>query len=158
MYCLECGNKVESGDEKCSKCGMTVAEMRERIDRAVEMVTYTDAVGPNETTKLPPVREREYVSNDGSTIDPSKPVKIDASKSEHLSTLPTIGADGDPYLTMPIQRIVDDQAKVLFDADTTPKVYSQPEPKKFNPIPLLVTIIVLLLMTIGVLGYLLASK
>ncbi len=157
MYCLDCGTKVEEGAEVCSHCGMTVEEMRARINRAVEMVTYAETVGPDETTKLPPVKARTYKDKDGESLDPAKPIKSDSGNESPLSDIPTIGS-GDPFLTMPIQKIVDDNGKVAFDSDTKAKVYAQSEPKKFNPVPLLVCLVVVLAVAVAVLSYLLASR
>lgn len=153
MYCLECGTKVEDGADKCSKCGLTKQAMKERIAQAVEMVTYAETIGPDATSKLPPVRVREYTDGEGKPLNPADPV--DRKKVETLdeAALPTIGP-GDPYLTMPIQRIVDDSAKVLFDADTEAKTFSQPEPKKFNPVPALIASNVVLLVAVVWLAYL----
>ncbi|MDO5335564.1 MAG: hypothetical protein Q4F23_05805 [Coriobacteriia bacterium] len=128
--------------------------MQKRIAHAVEMVTYAETVGPDATTKLPPVRVREYTDGEGKPLNPADPVAPDALEGRGLEGLPTIGS-GDPYLTMPIQRIVDDSAKVIFDSDTRAKTYSQPLPEKFNPVPLLVSIIVVLLVAVCILSYLL---
>ncbi len=152
MYCPDCGTKVEEGSEACSNCGMTVVKMRERIDRAVEMVTYAETIGPDATTKLPPVKARQYVTKDGTKIDPAKPVESPSEENASLGDIPTIGA-GDPYLTMPIPKIVDDNGKIAFDADTAPKIYSQPEAKKFNPVPYLVALNLVLAAAVIVLAY-----
>ena len=157
MYCLDCGTKVEEGSEFCPNCGMTVAKMRERIDHAVEMVTYAETIGPDATTKLPPVKARRFVAKDGSKIDPAKPVESPSEDKASLGDIPTIGS-GDPYLTMPIPKIVDDNGKVAFDSDTAPKIYSQPETKMFNPVPLLISLNLILLLAVGMLAYLLWSR
>lgn len=153
MYCLECGTKVEDGADACSTCGLTKKAMQERIAHAVEMVTYAETVGPDATSKLPPVRVREYTDGEGQPLNPAEPVDPQKVVTLDESDLPTIGS-GDPYLTMPIQRIVDDAAKVVFDADTEAKTFSQPEPKKFNPVPWLVASNVVLLVAVVCLAYL----
>ncbi len=152
MYCLDCGTKVEEGSEACSNCGMTVDKMRERIDHAVEMVTYAETIGPDATTKLPPVKARKYVAKDGTKIDPAKPVESPNEEKSSLGDIPTIGP-GDPYLTMPIPKIVDDNGKIAFDSDTAPKIYSQPEAKKFNAVPYLVAMNLVLIVAVIVLAY-----
>ena len=72
MYCLECGQKIEDGQNECSQCGMSVDEMKKRIAEAQEKLTYAETVGPAETTKLPPVPERVYHDKEGNVIDPAK--------------------------------------------------------------------------------------
>lgn len=131
---------------------MTVDKMRERIDHAVEMVTYAETIGPDATTKLPPVKARKYVAKDGTKIDPAKPVESPNEEKSSLGDIPTIGP-GDPYLTMPIPKIVDDNGKIAFDSDTAPKIYSQPEAKKFNAVPYLVAMNLVLIVAVIVLAY-----
>ena len=52
MYCLECGQKIEDGQNECSQCGMSVDEMKKRIAEAQEKLTYAETVGPVSYTHL----------------------------------------------------------------------------------------------------------
>lgn len=104
--------------------------MKERIKQAKEMVAYTDAVGPQVTSKMPLVSERSYVDKDGNPLDPSKEVDVKSltSKEDDLRAIPEIG-DEDPYVTKPMQKIVSDSGKVVADVDRDPKSYLQDVPE-----------------------------
>lgn len=127
MYCLDCGNELEEGARACSKCGLTVTEMQERLAIATEVLLYADSVAgnPDQTEKLPPVNERTYRDKDGNPIDPSQPVEPAALKPDSkLDGLPRIGAD-DPFVTVPMKKVVDEYGNVIAGEDTTPKLYRQ---------------------------------
>lgn len=130
MYCLNCGHKINDDELQCSNCGSSVREMKQRIDKAKEMVTYTDAVGPELTSKLPLVAERTYVDKDGNPLDPSKKVEIDPTRPDvgDLRAIPDIG-DEDPYVTKPMQKIISDSGRVVADVDRDPKSYLQNVPE-----------------------------
>ena len=130
MYCLECGTKINDDELRCSHCGSSVAEMKERIARAEEMVAYTDAVDPTSTTKLPLVAERSYVDKDGNPLDPSKEVEVKnlTADPNDLTAIPEIG-DKDPYVTKPMQKIVSESGKVVADVDRDAKAYLQDVPE-----------------------------
>lgn len=104
-----------------------MAEMQARLAVATEMLLYgdTESHDPGETSKLPPVTERTYVDKDGNPLDPSQVVDAQNIKSSGQD-LPRIGSD-DPYVTVPIKRIVNEYAEVIADRDTAPKVYIQKE-------------------------------
>lgn len=129
MYCLDCGTKVNDDELQCSNCGSSVAEMKERIAQAEEMVAYTDAVDPSTTSKLPLVSDRTYVDKDGNPLDPSEEVDVAdlTSDPEDLRAIPEIG-EKDPYITKPMQRIVSDSGKVVADVDREAKEYRQDLP------------------------------
>ena len=130
MYCLDCGTKISDDELQCPNCGSSVAVMKERFAKAKEMVTYTDAVGADETTKLPLVEQRSYTDKDGNPLDPSKEVDLkDITAHEHdLRAIPEIG-DKDPYVTKPMQKIVSDSGKVVADVDKDHKAYLQDVPE-----------------------------
>lgn len=129
MYCLECGQKIEDGQAACPNCGMPVDQIKNRIAEAQEKVTYAETIGPAETIKMPPVPERVYHDKDGNVIDPAD--EIDTSHAEKKNTeLPVIGHEDDPYMTMPIQKIVSDDGEVLASANDDVKTYIQPAKKK----------------------------
>lgn len=129
MYCLECGQKIEDGQNECSQCGMSVDEMKKRIAEAQEKLTYAETVGPAETTKLPPVPERVYHDKEGNVIDPAEEVDTAAAK-EKENDLPVIGHAEDPLITMPMQKIVSDDGKVVASASDEAKTFIQPPKKK----------------------------
>lgn len=131
MYCLDCGTKIDEDEPRCPHCGSSVAEMKERIAEAEEKVAYADAVAPSETSKLPLVSERTYTDKDGNPLDPAKEVDVDeiTGGPDDLRAIPAIG-DADPYITKPMQRIVDDAGEVVADVDRTPKEYRQKAPRR----------------------------
>jgi len=130
LYCLNCGTKIADDELQCPNCGSSVALMKERITKAEEIVTYTDAVGPEATTKLPLVSERSYVDKDGNPLDPSQKVDVEKLNTDEadLRAIPEIG-DSDPYVTKPMQKIVSDSGKVVADVDRDPKAYLQDVPE-----------------------------
>lgn len=130
MYCLDCGTKIEDDEPQCPHCGSSVAEMKERLAAAEETLTYSDAVAPSETSKLPLVSERTYTDKDGNPLDPAEAVDVDGltGDPDDLRGIPAIG-DADPYITKPMQRIVDDAGEVVADVDRTPKEYRQDQPR-----------------------------
>lgn len=129
MYCLDCGTKINDDELQCSNCGSSVADMKERIAQAEEMVAYTDAVDPLATSKLPLVSDRTYIDKDGNPLDPSKKVDVAdlTSDPNDLRAIPEIG-EKDPYITKPMQRIVSDSGKVVADVDREAKSYRQDPP------------------------------
>ncbi|MFR7746917.1 MAG: zinc ribbon domain-containing protein [Eggerthellaceae bacterium] len=130
MYCLNCGTKINDDESQCPNCGSSVAEMKERIAAAEEMVVYTDAVDSSDTHKLPLVKDRTYVDRDGNPLDPSKEVDVLKLKHEKadLTAIPEIGDKEDPFVTKPMQRIVTDDGKEVAGADNTPRQFRQDEP------------------------------
>lgn len=155
MYCLDCGTKIEEGQTACPQCGLSVEEINERLAAATEMLLYaeTGMDASHKTMKLPPVVERTYKDKDGNELDPSK--KIDASSlPSSVDELPRIGSD-DPFITVPIKRVVDEYANVIADVDNTPKVYKQKEEKtsRFKK-PLKIALIIIIVSLLCVLGYL----
>lgn len=130
MYCLDCGTKISDDELQCPNCGSSVAAMKERFAKAKEMVTYTDAVGSDATTKLPLVAERSYTDKDGNPLDPSKEIDVNnlTADENDLRAIPEIG-DEDPYVTKPMQKIVSDSGKVVADVDNDPKAYLQDVPE-----------------------------
>lgn len=155
MYCLDCGTKIEKGQDACPHCGLRVDEINERLAAATEMLLYaeTGADTSNKTMKLPPVLERTYKDKNGNELDPSHEVDT-SSLPLSADELPRIGSD-DPFITVPIKRVVDEYANVIADVDNTPKVYKQKiqKPSRFKKI---VKIVLCLLgvMLVCVLGYL----
>lgn len=131
MYCLDCGTKIEDDEPQCPHCGSSVAEMKERIAAAEEALAYSDAVAPSETSKLPLVAERTYTDKDGNPLDPADEVDVAelTGDPDDLRGIPAIG-DADPYITKPMQRIVDDAGEVVADVDRTPKEYRQDPPRR----------------------------
>lgn len=155
MYCLDCGTKIEEGQTACPHCGLSVEEINERLAAATEMLLYaeTGMDTAHKTMKLPPVTERTYKDKDGNELDPSK--KIDASSlPSSVDELPRIGSD-DPFITVPIKRVVDEYANVIADVDNTPKVYKQKEERssRFKK-PLKIALIIIIVLLLCVLGYL----
>lgn len=154
MYCLDCGTKIEEGQKTCPHCGLSVEEINERLAAATEMLLYaeTGIDTAHKTMKLPPVTERTYKDKDGNELDPSQ--KIDASSlPSSFDELPRIGSD-DPFITVPIKRVVDEYANVIADVDNTPKVYKQKEERSSRfkkPLKIILVIIVVVLLCAG--GY-----
>ncbi len=126
MYCLECGTKINDDELQCPRCGSSVVDMKARIAAAEEQIVYTDAVSPSSTSKLPLVKDRSYQDRDGKPLDPSKKVDVSSlHKDENdLRAIPELGAK-DPFITMPMQRIVADSGRVVADVDRDAKVYRQ---------------------------------
>ncbi len=149
MYCLDCGTKIEEGQDACPNCGLSVDEINERLAAATEMLLYaeTGMDSSNKTIKLPPVVERTYKDKDGNELDPSR--KIDTSSlSSSVNELPRIGSD-DPFITVPIKRVVDEYANVIADVDNTPKIYKQrteKNPRFKKPLKILIGIIIVALL------------
>lgn len=128
MYCLDCGQKIEDGQTACPNCGASVDDIKTRIAEAQEKVTYAETVGPAQTTKLPPVPERVYHDKDGNIIDPAE--EIDMSAKKDSDELPIIGDEADPLITVPIQKIVSDDGKVIASQNDEVKTFVQPPKKK----------------------------
>lgn len=128
MYCLDCGQKIEDGQTACPNCGASVDDIKARIAEAQEKVTYAETVGPAQTTKLPPVPERVYHDKNGNVIDPAE--EIDTSAKKDSDELPVIGNEADPLITVPIQRIVSDDGKVIAAQDDEAKKFIQPPKRK----------------------------
>ena len=157
MFCLDCGQKISDTDEACPQCGLKVSEMRERIAQAQEMVTYAETIGPASTQKLPPVPERIYKDKDGNVLRPEE--KIDISerfkREDVLGGIPQIGSS-DPYVTMPIKKVVSDKGEVVADVDREQKVFSQ-EPVKeafWSPKRIVLVVLLVALLIAGcVFGY-----
>lgn len=155
MYCLDCGTKIEEGQKACPHCGLSVEEINERLAAATEMLLYaeTGMDASHKTMKLPPVVERTYKDKDGNELDPSKKIDVSSLPSS-VDELPRIGSD-DPFITVPIKRVVDEYANVIADVDNTPKVYKQKEEKtsRFKK-PLKIALIIIIVSLLCVLGYL----
>lgn len=154
MYCLDCGSKIEDGESQCPNCGLSVSEMRARLAEAEEKLVYSDAVpqGPvGQTSKLPLVSERTYVDAQGEPLDPADEVDVAGLTRDpaDLTAIPEIG-DDDPFVTMPMPRIVSDTGKVVADADRTAKEYRQPEPRRPIPVKLLIAACVAVAVCVGV--------
>lgn len=143
VYCLDCGTPIDESESQCANCGSLVSDMKERIARAEEMIVYTDAVNVTHTTKLPLVEKRTYKDKDGNPLDPAQEVHIDTDIPEvyDLSAIPEIGA-GDPYITMPMQRIVSDKGEVVADVDHEAKVFLQPGEVSSRPVGKVVIVVV----------------
>lgn len=109
---------------------MSVDDIKARIAEAQEKVTYAETVGPAETTKLPPVPERVYRDKDGNIIDPAEEIDTSAANKKKDTDLPLIGHEEDPYMTMPIQKIVSDDGEVLASANDDVKTFIQPPKRK----------------------------
>lgn len=126
LFCLECGTKINDDELQCPRCGSSVVDMKARIAAAEEQIVYTDAVSPSSTSKLPLVKDRSYQDRDGKPLDLSQEVDVASlHKDENdLTAIPELGAD-DPFITMPMQRIVADSGKVVADVDRDAKVYRQ---------------------------------
>jgi hypothetical protein len=132
--------------------------MRERIALAEEMITYAETVGPDATIKMPLISERSYTDKDGNPIDPAMAIPAEVKRRlTELSNLPTIGDDEDPYITKPIQKIVDDSGTLVADVSSEAKFYVQNEERKSPLVPVLVGVIVALLIVIAVLVYFLLA-
>ncbi len=130
MFCLECGQKIEDGQTACPNCGMSVDDIKSRIAEAQEKVTYAETVGPAETTKLPPVPERVYHDKDGNVIDPKEEIDTSSADKKKVDDLPVIGDKEDPLITVPIQKIVSDDGRVIAEKDDDVKTFIQPANKK----------------------------
>ena len=130
MYCLECGQKIEDGQTACPNCGMSVDQIKSRIAEAQEKVTYAETVGPAETVKMPPVPQRVYHDKDGNIIDPAEEIDTSHAEKKKNAELPVIGHAEDPYMTMPIQKIVSDDGEVLASTNDDVKTFIQPAKKK----------------------------
>lgn len=130
MFCLECGQKIEDGQTACPNCGMSVDDIKSRIAEAQEKVTYAETVGPAETTKLPPVPERVYHDKDGNVIDPKEEIDTSSADKKKVDDLPVIGDKEDPLITVPIQKIVSDDGRVIAEKDDDVKTFIQPPNKK----------------------------
>ncbi len=126
MFCLECGTKIKDDELQCPHCGSSVVDMKARIAAAEEQIVYTDAVSPSSTSKLPLVKDRSYQDRDGKPLDLSQEVDVASLRKDEsdLTAIPELGAD-DPFITMPMQRIVADSGKVVADVDRDAKVYRQ---------------------------------
>lgn len=154
MYCLDCGTKLEKGQQACPKCGLSLADMQERLACAEEMLIYSDSVNPHpgETTKLPPVSQRTYTDARGNALNPADEISRESLHNHTSPTpeLPRIGTD-DPYVTMPIQRVVNEYNQVIADRDNNQKVYRQREETKRNwlPLKILCAIAILAAVVIG---------
>lgn len=135
MYCLDCGTKIDDGELQCPHCGSLVNDMKARIAAAEEIIVYTDAVSPSQTSKLPLVSERSYQDYLGNPLDPAN--KVDPSSviksAKDLKAIPKIG-DEDPFITKPMQRIVADSGQVVADVDREPKAYRQTQKHRRFPI------------------------
>lgn len=147
MYCLNCGTKIEDNQD-CINCGMTVAEMQERLEVALERITYADAMWPNLTEKMQPVPERTYTDDKGNIIDPADDSLSEGDRREKrrraINELPQIG-QSDPFITMPVQKVVSDTGQVVADADTEAKIYLNDNTKpKTSKTPVAIAIIVVL--------------
>jgi uncharacterized FlaG/YvyC family protein len=109
---------------------MSVFDMKQRFAQAQEKVTYAETIGPDSTTKLPPVSKRIYHDKDGNIINPEESIDHLVSKIKNEASLPVIGNNNDPYMTMPIQKVVSDEGEVLTGSDSEVKTYIQPEYRK----------------------------
>ena len=90
------------------------------------MIAYADTVGPESTQKLPAVSKRTYLDKEGNPFNPKDEVDLDSLKvkTPDKSKIPVIGSD-DPFITMPMHKIVSDKGEVVADVDTDAKVYLQ---------------------------------
>lgn len=125
MYCPNCLTQFNESELQCPHCGSLVADMKDRIAAAQEMVTYTDAITnlPPETEKLPLVAQRTYVDKEGKPLDPAKSVDVSTVKSARdLSGIPEIG-NVDPNVTMPMVKIVSETGQVVADVDRDVKTF-----------------------------------
>ncbi len=157
MYCLNCGTKIAESESQCPHCGSLVSEMKERIAQAEEMITYTDAVFLSHTDKLPLVADRVYHDKEGNLLDPSQKVTVDKTdEARDLSAIPELGAS-DPYVTMPMQRIVSNSGEVVADVDHDAKAFLQSEEPSSKPKKLIITIVVVIVLVV-VCGYLVVSN
>lgn len=129
MFCLECGRKIEDGETACANCGMTVEEIKERVAAAQEKVTYAETVGPDSTTKLPPVPERVYRDKDGNIINPEEAIPTKVADKSKAEDLPVVGNEEDPYITMPMPRVVSDDGQVVKGQSAEARAFMQ-EPQK----------------------------
>ncbi len=135
MYCLECGTKINDDELQCPSCGSSVVDMKARIAAAEELIVYTDAVSPSSTSKLPLVKDRSYQDKDGKPLDLSQEVDVASLHKDEsdLRAIPELGAE-DPFITMPMQRIVADSGRVVADVDRDAKAYRQG--KSRTPFPM----------------------
>lgn len=129
MFCLECGRKIEDGETACANCGMTVEEIKERVAAAQEKVTYAETVGPDSTSKLPPVPERVYRDKDGNIINPEEAIPTKVADKSKAEDLPVVGNEEDPYITMPMPRVVSDDGQVVKGQSAEARAFMQ-EPQK----------------------------
>ena len=157
MFCLDCGQKISDGDKVCPKCGLSVSEMKERIAQAQEMVTYAETIGPASTIKMPPISERTYQDKNGNVFRPEEAVDVSSrlKQKNNLADIPQLGT-ADPYLTMPIKKVVSDKGEVVADADREQKVFLQEPVKQSSWTPrriVLVVLLVVILIAACVSGY-----
>lgn len=129
MFCLECGRKIEDGETACANCGLTVEEIKERVAAAQEKVTYAETVGPDSTTKLPPISERVYRDKDGNIINPEEAIETKVADKSKADDLPVVGNEEDPYITMPMPRVVSDDGQVMKGQSAEARAFMQ-EPQK----------------------------
>lgn len=130
MFCLECGRKIEDGETACANCGMTVEEIQERVAAAQEKVTYAETIGPDSTSKLPPVPERVYRDKDGNIINPEEAIDTTSAEQAKNDDLPVVGNEEDPYITMPMPRVVSDDGQVVKGQSTEARAFVQAPQKK----------------------------
>lgn len=152
MFCLNCGTSI-TFDQDCPNCGMTMEEMQERLAVALERITYADAVDPTRTEKMEPVPERSYTDATGNTIDPADDSLSEEDRKERrrraINELPQIG-QADPFITMPVQKVVSDTGQVIADADTEAKLYLQDTAKpKRSMVPVIVLVAVIVLIIVA---------
>ncbi len=126
MFCLDCGQKISDSDKVCPRCGLSVSEMKERIAQAQEMVTYAETIGPASTLRMPPVPERTYKDSKGNIFRPEETIDVSSrlQQKDKLADIPHLGG-ADPYLTMPIKKVVSDKGEVVLDADREQKTFLQ---------------------------------
>ncbi len=157
MFCLDCGQKISDGDKVCPRCGLSVSDMEERIAQAQEMVTYAETIGPASTLRMPPVPERTYKDNEGNIFRPEEKIDIPPrlEQKDKLADIPHLGS-ADPYVTMPIKKVVSDKGEVVFDADREQKTFLQESIKQplWTPKRIaLVILLVVVVITACVFGY-----
>ena len=155
MYCLDCGSKIGDDEPRCPHCGSSVSEMKRRLAEAEEKLVYSDAVGPRSTCKLPLVSERTYTDKDGHPFDPAQEVDVDSLVRDpaDLTAIPEIG-DADPFVTMPMQRIVSGSGQVVADIDRDVKEYLQTPRRSGLPVrPVLAVACIVLFVCIGVVAW-----
>lgn len=131
MFCLDCGTQINDDELQCPHCGSSVSEMKERIAEAVETISYTESLGEDRTQKLPLVSKREYYDAEGKPLDPKQAVEVvrDAPSSSDLKAIPQLGSD-DPFVTMPIRKVVSSDGAVVVDEDRDAKQFIQPPVKR----------------------------
>jgi hypothetical protein len=109
---------------------MPVENMKARFAEAQEQVMYAETVGPAQTTKLPPVPERVYRDIDGNIIDPKEVIDTSRAEQKSINDLPVIGNTQDPFITVPMQKIVSDEGHVIAEMNDEVKTFIQPPKKK----------------------------